>query len=231
MKTRLNKFLADRGVCSRREADRLIEAGDVLVNGQLAGLGVQVDDADEVRVKGKVVEAAAPKLLALAFHKPVGIISSVDPTKRDNILSFLGRTDHIFAVGRLDVASSGLLLLTNDGRLSEKITQPKYEHEKEYVVTVDKDISDQALQEMRDGMMILGSMTKPAKVARVPGRTRSFTIVLTEGRNRQIRRMCEQLGLNVIKLVRTRVMHILLGDLPEGATRPLTQDEIDQLPL
>ncbi len=229
MKTRLNKYLADRGVCSRREADRLIEAGDVVVNGQLAGLGVQVDESDEVRVKGTVVESAAPKPIFLAFHKPVGIITSVDPARRDNVLSFLGIKEHVFPIGRLDVASSGLLLLTNDGRLSERVTQPKYDHEKEYVVTVDKDIDDASLERMRSGILILGSMTKPAKVTRVPGRTRSFTIVLTEGRNRQIRRMCEELGYNVIKLVRVRVMHILLGDLPEGASRPLTREEVDEL--
>lgn len=229
MKTRLNKYLADRGVCSRREADRLIEAGDVVVNGQLAGLGVQVDENDEVRVRGTVVASAAPKPIYLAFHKPVGIITSVDPTTRDNVISFLGLPDKVFPVGRLDVASSGLLLLTNDGRVSEKITSPKYEHEKEYVVTVDRDIPDAALQEMRDGMMILGSMTKPATVTRVLGRTRSFTIVLTEGRNRQIRRMCEQLGFTVIKLVRVRVMHVRLGDLAEGAVRPLTPAEVEEL--
>lgn len=231
MKTRLNKYLADRGLCSRREADRIIAAGEVMVNGQPAGLGVQVDETDEVRFKGELVVAEQPKQVFLAFHKPVGIITSVDPNTRDNVLSFLGLKEHIFPIGRLDVASSGLLLLTNDGRLSERVTQPKYEHEKEYVVTVDKDIDDAALQEMRDGMMILGSMTKPAKVTRVPGRTRSFNIILTEGRNRQIRRMCEALGYRVIKLVRIRVMHILLGDLAEGATRPLTQSEIDQLLL
>lgn len=227
MKTRLNKHLADRGLCSRRKADGLIEAGQVLVNGEVAVLGMLVDETDDVRLMGATVAAEKPKTVYYAFHKPVGIITSVDPKARDSLLTFLKLPERVFAIGRLDVASSGLLLLTNDGRLSERITHPRYHHEKEYVVSVLRPIDDASLKEMADGMMILGSMTKPAKVTRVDQKT--FRIVLTEGRNRQIRRMCESLGHTVNHLTRVRVMSIELGNLPVGDVRPLTSNEIKTL--
>ena len=167
--------------------------------------------------------AEKPKTVYYAFHKPVGIITSVDPRARDSLLTFLKLPERVFAIGRLDVASSGLLLLTNDGRLSERITHPRYHHEKEYVVSVMRPIDDASLQEMADGMMILGSMTKPAKVTRADEKT--FRIILTEGRNRQIRRMCEALGHSVNTLTRVRVMNIELGDLPVGEVRPLSPPE------
>ncbi len=229
MPTRLNKYLADRGICSRRKADELIEAGEVIVNGAVATVGQKVEDTDEVHLKGQAVAVEKPKPLYLALNKPVGIITSVDPKARDNVISLLGINDRVFPIGRLDVASSGLLLLTNDGRLSEHVTHPRYEHEKEYVVTVDRDIDDGALDQMRSGITILGSMTQPATVVRVPGRTRSFHITLKEGRNRQIRRMCEALGYRVVKLNRIRVMNILLGELEEGKWRNLTEAETKQL--
>lgn len=214
-------------MCSRRKADELIAAGKVLVNGKVAELGMQVDETDDVRIEGATVAAEKPKTVYYAFHKPVGIITSVDPKARDSLLTFLKLPERVFAIGRLDVASSGLLLLTNDGRLSERITHPRYHHEKEYVVSVMKPISDDALKEMADGMMILGSMTKPAKVTRVDEKT--FRIILTEGRNRQIRRMCEALGHSVNNLRRVRVMNIELGDLPVGEVRPLTKEETQTL--
>lgn len=214
-------------MCSRRKADELISAGKVLVNGTVAELGMMVDENDDVRLMGQAVAAEKPKTVYYAFHKPVGIITSVDPKARDSLLTFLKLPERVFAIGRLDVASSGLLLLTNDGRLSERITHPRYHHEKEYVVSVMRPIDDASLKEMADGMMILGSMTKPAKVTRVDEKT--FRIILTEGRNRQIRRMCESLGHSVNTLKRVRVMNIELGDLPVGEVRPLSPPEIKTL--
>ena len=227
MKTRINKYLADRGVCSRRKADDLISSGKVVVNGQVAELGLKVDDSDEVVVDGQMLQVAKPKEVYLAFHKPVGIITSVDPNAHDNVIQYINYPERVFPIGRLDVASCGLLLLTNDGRLSERITHPRYDHDKEYVVTVDKPIADKDLETMRRGIVILGSMTKPAIVTRSADDT--FHITLTEGRNRQIRRMCEELGYDVRKLMRIRVMNIELGNLIVGQHRELTNTEVVQL--
>jgi len=229
VETRLNKFLSERGVCSRRKADALIEAGKVRVNGSVAPLGLLVNEHDEIVVEGKAVTSRRPEKVYLVFHKPVGIMTSVDPMARDTIRSYLKLEEHIFSVGRLDVASSGLLILTNDGDLAERITHPRFDHEKEYVVTVDRPIRQEDLRTMEDGMMILGSRTKPAQLKKI-GENR-FTMVLTEGRNRQIRRMCEALGYEVKALRRTRVMNIKLGDLPSGAMRPLTSKELKDLKL
>lgn len=227
MTTRLNKYLADRGVCSRRQADALIESGAVLVNGVKATLGVQVGEGDEVSVNGKVLVNEKPAPIVIAYYKPVGIITSVDPKAHDNVISQIKIKEKIFPIGRLDVASSGLLLLTNDGELSERITHPRFYHEKEYLVTVDKGIKGTDLTQMEDGMMILGSMTKRAKVKKVGQKT--FRIVLTEGRNRQIRRMCEALGYDVVRLRRERVMNIELGDMEVGSWRYLTKEELFKL--
>ena len=227
MKTRINKYLADRGVCSRRKADDLISSGKVVVNGQVAELGLKVDDSDEVVVDGQMLQVAKPKEVYLAFNKPVGIITSVDPNAHDNVIQYVNYPERVFPIGRLDVASCGLLLLTNDGRLSERITHPRYDHDKEYVVTVEKPIADKDLETMRRGLVILGSMTKPAIVTRSASDT--FHITLTEGRNRQIRRMCEELGYDVRKLMRIRVMNIELGNLIVGQYRELTNTEVVQL--
>ena len=227
MKTRLNKYLADRGVGSRRHVDGLIEISQVVVNKKIATLGMQVDETDEIYVGGKLIQSSKPREIYLAFNKPVGIITSVDPNAHDNVIQYVNYPERIFPIGRLDVASSGLLLLTNDGRLSERITHPRYDHEKEYLVTVDKPIDDASLKQMAKGLIILDEMTKPAKVTRVDEDT--FKIILTEGKNRQIRRMCEALGFDVKKLRRIRVMNIELDDLKIGKWRELTNKEVETL--
>jgi len=227
MKTRLNKYLADRGVCSRRKADVLIEQGSVFVNGKKAELGLKVDGEDEIVVSGEKLSFQKPKEVYLAFHKPVGIITSVDPEAHDNVIEYINYPERIFPIGRLDVASSGLLLMTNDGILSERITHPRFDHDKEYVVTVDRAIEDKDLETMRRGIIILGSLTKPAHVVRASEDT--FHITLTEGRNRQIRRMCEELGYEVKKLMRIRVMNIKLGEMEVGEWRELTSAELSTL--
>ena len=227
MKTRLNKFLAERGVCSRRQADALIESRKVKVNGSIAELGLQVNEQDEIIVSGKRIENVRQDKIYLAFHKPVGIMTSVDSKAKDTVRSFLNLKPGVFPVGRLDVASSGLLLLTNDGELSEHITHPRYDHEKEYLVTVDRVVRREDLRTMADGMMILGSKTKPGVVKKIDDNR--FSIILTEGRNRQIRRMCEALGYEVKALRRVRVMNIELEDMPSGKTRPLSTKEIREL--
>ena len=198
-----------------------------MVNGKHAELGLSVDESDDVVVQGKKLIVDKPKEIYLAFHKPVGLITSVDPNAHDNVIAYIGYPERIFPIGRLDVASSGLLLLTNDGRLSEHITHPRYDHDKEYFVTVDKPITDGHLNNMRNGMMILGSMTKLSMITRSGKDT--FHITLTEGRNRQIRRMCEALGYEVKNLKRVRVMNIELGKLQVGKWRELTNTEIVQL--
>jgi 23S rRNA pseudouridine2604 synthase len=227
MKIRINKFLAERGVASRRKVDSLIEQGLILVNGELAENGMQVDENDAILVNGEAVNMRKPKSIYIALNKPVGLITSVDPLTRDNVIDHIGLNTRIFPIGRLDVASQGLLLLTNDGELSERVTHPRYYHEKEYIVRVDREISDDDLEVMRNGMMILGSLTKSAKVVRLD--LDCFRITLTEGRNRQIRRMCEQLGYRVKMLQRIRVMNIELGDMALGEWRFLEEGEISEL--
>ncbi len=226
-KQRLNKFLAEKGICSRRQADELIAKGLVKVNGRVAELGLQVNDQDDIVVRGKKVRTGKPGKIYMAFHKPVGIMTSVDPSAKDTVRSFLQLKERVFPVGRLDVASSGLLILTNDGDLSEAITHPRYHHEKEYSVTVDREISDADLKRLESGIHVLGSKTKRARVKRES--KYKFRIVLTEGRNRQIRRMCEALNYQVKALKRTRVMNIELGALPVGKTRPLSEGELKVL--
>lgn len=227
MQTRINKFLAERGICSRRKADELIAQGKVIVNGKIAEIGMQVSEKDNFVIDGKSVNLKKPESIYIAFNKPVGLITSVDPRARDNVIDHINLDQRIFPIGRLDVASQGLLLLTNDGELSERITHPKYFHEKEYLVKVDKELYEKDLETMRNGMIILDSMTKKARVEKID--SRSFKITLTEGKNRQIRRMCEALGYEVKFLQRIRVMNIHLGNLKIGNWRYLKKSEINEL--
>mgnify|MGYP001600061081 FL=1 len=224
---RLNKYLVDAGVCSRREADRLITLGKIIVNGARAELGQKVDGSEKIVVKGKQVAKPSAKRVYLAYHKPVGIICTSDPQAKDNIIDAVKFPERVFHVGRLDVASSGLILLTNDGDVVNKILRAEGKHEKEYVVTIDRTVSDAFVETMRAGVEIMGRKTLPAKVQKL-GDT-SFAITLVEGRNRQIRRMCEEMHVNVKRLERIRVMNIHLGDLPVGTWRHLTPTEESQL--
>ncbi len=227
MPVRINKYLAQRGVCSRRQADVLIDTGKVVVNGNVAEKGMMISGDEEIRVDGKPLSQKRSELQYLAFNKPVGIMTSMDPNGHETIATFLHLKERLFPIGRLDVASSGLLILTNDGELSAAIMHPSHDHEKEYIVTLEQEIQNEDLQKMADGMMILGSKTKLAKIVRV-GKN-GFHITLTEGRNRQIRRMCEQLGYQVRALKRIRIMNIELGNLLTGTTRLLTPKEISTL--
>ncbi len=224
---RINKYLADRGICSRREADKLVASGQVLVDGVKAVMGQKVTGQEKIVVSGKDVAQAKPTAVYLAYNKPVGIICSTDPKAKDNIVDAVGYPERIFNIGRLDVASSGLILMTNDGDIVNKILRAEGKHEKEYVVTVDKKLTPDFLNKMRKGVLIDDSKTLPARITPLSDKT--FSIILVEGRNRQIRRMCEELGFNVTTLERVRIMHIELGKLRVGEWRHLTKPEEDEL--
>lgn len=223
---RLNKFLSEAGVCSRREADRQIEAGKVYVNGSVATLGTQVNEEDEVIYDGKIVQNKSKKMV-ISFNKPLGIECTSNLDVKDNIISYLNLPFRVFPVGRLDKNSEGLILLTNDGDLSNGILKARYFHEKEYIVTVNKTISKAFINRMSGGVEILETLTRPCKVDKVDETT--FKIVLTQGLNRQIRRMCEALGYEVVKLKRIRVLNILLSDLKLGEWRYLSEQELEEL--
>jgi 23S rRNA pseudouridine2604 synthase len=223
---RLNKYISETGVCSRREADKWIEAGRVTCNGQPAVLGTQVAEGDQVCVDGGLIGQKKQRIY-LALNKPVGIICTTEPHIEDNIIDHVGFAQRIFPVGRLDRDSEGLILLTNDGDIVNEILRSENNHEKEYVVTVDRPITDLALEMMAAGVKIMGEMTKRSKVTRVNPQT--FRIVLTQGLNRQIRRMCSALGYRAQRLQRVRIMNIRLGNLPAGQWRHLTQAEVAEL--
>lgn len=223
---RLNKYLSDAGVCSRREADRLIEEGRVLVDGKPAIQGMQVEDTQEIKVDGKVIKPEEKKVV-LVFHKPKGIECTANINVKKNVISYINYPIRVYYAGRLDKDSEGLLLLTNQGELVNQIMKAGSYHEKEYLVTVDKMITEKFLQKMRDGVPILGTVTRKCKVERESEKT--FRITLTQGLNRQIRRMCNYLGYEVIKLKRIRIMNIKLGDLPVGSYREATKEELDEL--
>ena len=220
---RLNKYISETGVCSRREADKWIEAGRVTWNGEPAVLGTQGADGDEVRVDGELI-GRKTKQVYLALNKPVGIICTTEAHIEDNIIDHVGFPERIFPVGRLDRDSEGLILLTNDGDIVNEILRSENNHEKEYVVTVDRPITDLSLKMMAAGVKIMGEVTKRSKVTRVSAET--FRIVLTQGLNRQIRRMCSALGYKARRLQRVRIMNIQLGNLKPGQWRHLTQAEI-----
>jgi len=223
---RINKFLSEAGVCSRRGADRLIEEDHITIDGKTAVLGDHVLQGQKVCVDGKCVSREDERIM-LAFHKPKGIVCTSEKREKNNIIDYLNYPKRIYPVGRLDKDSEGLLLLTNDGELANKIMRARYYHEKEYEVTVSRPVSETFLRGMAGGVPILDTMTRKCKVEKIG--KRSFRIVLTQGLNRQIRRMCEYFGYRVVKLVRVRVMNIHLGDLPAGQYRELTETEWREL--
>lgn len=225
---RLNKYLSDAGVCSRREADRLVEQGRVTINSQIALMGQKVTAADQVCVDGKVVGREEEQIL-IAFNKPVGIECTSDLSNPDNIIDFIGYPKRIYPIGRLDKNSQGLILLTNDGSLVNSILKGSNYHEKEYIVTVDKPITNEFVEKMSRGIELkeLEQTTRPCKVTKI--NNHNFNIVLTQGLNRQIRRMCKALGYNVQKLKRIRIMNIELGNLQKGAYRNVTDIELEIL--
>ena len=223
---RLNKHISESGICSRREADAWIAAGRVTVNGVAGVLGTQVRPGDEVRIDGKPLPARKQGVY-IALHKPSGITSTTERGVPGNIVDFVGHPARIFPIGRLDKESEGLILLTNDGDIVNEVLREEHGHEKEYLVTVEPDVTGNFLSMMGKGVRIGGEKTKPAKVTRVAADR--FRIVLTQGLNRQIRRMCSALGWRVKRLVRVRIMHIRLGDLPTGSWRDLTDAELRPL--
>jgi 23S rRNA pseudouridine2604 synthase len=220
---RLNKFLAETGACSRREADQWIEAGRVTVNGAPAVLGTQVAAGDDVRVDGQPPRPK-PKRVYLALNKPVGIECTTDREVPGNIVDFVDHPERIFPIGRLDKDSEGLILLTNDGDIVNTILRAEHEHEKEYIVAVDRPITPAFLAGMAAGVPILDTVTNPCRLTQVGKNT--FRIVLTQGLNRQIRRMCEHFEYRVRRLQRVRIMHVQLGTLPVGKWRELTAAEL-----
>lgn len=223
---RLNKAISETGYCSRREADRLIEQRKVKVNGEIAGLGVQVSENDKIIVEGKLITNNV-KLIYLAFNKPVGITSTTDTSIKSNIIDFINFPERIFPIGRLDKPSEGLIFMTNDGDIVNKILRSKNNHEKEYVVTVNKKITDEFIKKMGNGVPVLDIITKKCKVKKIDDF--SFNIILTQGLNRQIRRMCNYMGYEVKTLKRIRIMNIKLGNLKTGKYRYFTPDELTEV--
>lgn len=224
--TRINKFLSETGFCSRREADKLLEDGRITINGVVPEMGTKVGPHDEVRVDGKLVRETTEKSVYLAFHKPVGIECTTNLEVRNNIVDYINYPKRIFPIGRLDKASEGLIFMTNDGDIVNKILRARNNHEKEYTVTVNKPITDRFIQRMGNGIPILDTVTKKCKVEQISQFV--FRITLTQGLNRQIRRMCEYLGYDVTALKRIRIINISL-DVPVGRYRDLTDDEIKEL--
>lgn len=225
--TRINKYLSEVGYCSRRAADKLIEQGRVTINGQVPEMGTKISEGDEVRVDGQLLGPAQEKPVYLAFNKPVGIVCTTDTrVEKDNIIDFINYPTRIFPIGRLDKPSEGLILLTNDGDIVNKILRARNHHEKEYLVTVDKPITADFLQRMRNGVPILDTVTRKCKVEQI--NRFEFGIVLTQGLNRQIRRMCEHLGYRVQKLKRIRIMNVRL-DVPTGQWRDLSPEELKEI--
>ncbi|WP_312202768.1 23S rRNA pseudouridine(2604) synthase RluF [Kosakonia cowanii] len=223
--TRLNKYISESGICSRREADRYIEQGNVFINGKRAGIGDQVVAGDVVKVNGQLIEPRNEEdLVFIALNKPVGIVSTTEEGEKDNIVDFVNHSSRIFPIGRLDKDSQGLIFLTNHGDLVNKILRAGNDHEKEYLVTVNKPVTDEFVRGMGAGVPILGTVTKKCKVKREAPFT--FRITLVQGLNRQIRRMCEHFGYEVTKLERTRIMNVSLTGLPPGEWRDLTGDEL-----
>ncbi len=223
---RLNKYIASSGLCSRREADTLIESGKVTINGEVALQGSKVMDGDIVLVNGRKV-TPDDDMVYIAFNKPLGVTCTTDRRDPSNIIDYIGFDERIFPVGRLDKNSSGLILLTNDGSIVNKLLRAENGHEKEYLVTVNRPYDKNFLRSMESGVPVLGQLTLPCKLK--PAGDRTFKIILHQGLNRQIRRMCEYLGYKVTRLKRIRFMNISLGDLETGKWRYLTASEKKEL--
>ena len=223
---RLNKYIASSGLCSRREADTLIESGKVTINGEVALQGSKVMDGDIVLVNGRKV-TPDDDMVYIAFNKPLGVTCTTDKRDPSNIIDYIGFDERIFPVGRLDKNSSGLILLTNDGSIVNKLLRAENGHEKEYLVTVNRPYDNNFLRSMESGVPVLGQLTLPCKLK--PAGDRTFKIILHQGLNRQIRRMCEYLGYKVTRLKRIRFMNISLGDLETGKWRYLTASEKKEL--
>ena len=228
MATRINKYLSEEGYCSRRSADRLIEEGKVTINGEISEIGSKVQEGDQVKVKGKRIEKSTKqKKIYLAFNKPVGIVCTTNrKVEPDNIIDFIKYPKRIFPVGRLDKPSEGLIFLTNDGDIVNKILRSRNNHEKEYIVSVNRPINKDFVKSMSNGVKILNTVTKNCFVKQLG--PKKFKIILTQGLNRQIRRMCESLGYRVQSLRRVRIMNIKL-DVPTGKYRELTKGELQEL--
>jgi 23S rRNA pseudouridine2604 synthase len=225
--TRLNKYLSEAGFCSRRAADKLIDAGRVTINGKVPEMGTKVASNDEIHVDGKLIKNTKEAFVYLAFNKPIGIVCTTDTrVEKDNIIDFINYPKRIFPIGRLDKPSEGLILLTDDGDIVNKILRASNNHEKEYIVTVDKPISQTFIERMANGIPILDKVTKKCKVEKLS--SQKFKIILTQGLNRQIRRMCEYLNYEVTHLKRVRIMNIKL-DILVGEHRELTIDEFKTL--
>ncbi|QGH62139.1 23S rRNA pseudouridine(2604) synthase RluF [Serratia proteamaculans] len=226
--TRLNKYISESGICSRRDADRYIEQGNVFINGKRVTLGDQVFPGDVVKVNGQLIEPRnEDNLIFIALNKPVGIVSTTEEGEKDNIVDFVNHSTRIFPIGRLDKDSQGLIFLTNHGDLVNKILRAGNDHEKEYLVTVNKPVTDDFIRGLGAGVPMLGTVTKKCKVKKEAPFV--FRIVLVQGLNRQIRRMCEHFGYEVTKLERTRIMNVSMAGLPPGEWRDLTDDELVEL--
>ncbi len=228
MATRINKYLSEVGYCSRREADKLIEEGKVKINGKVIKLGTKLEDSDQIEVEGQIIEKSTEqKKIYLAFNKPVGIVCTTNRrVEPNNIIDFIKYPKRIFPIGRLDKPSEGLIFLTNDGDIINKILRSRNNHEKEYIVSVNRTITKDFIQSMSNGVEILETITKNCFVKQLG--SKKFKIILTQGLNRQIRRMCEALGYRVESLKRVRIMNIKL-DVPTGKYREFSQDEIIKL--
>jgi 23S rRNA pseudouridine2604 synthase len=223
---RINKFFTEHGICSRREADRLIESGVITINGRVAKLGDQVESTDVIARAGCVIPWGKADLY-IKYHKPVGVTTTSESHVPRNIIAEIGHPERIFPIGRLDKDSSGLILLTNDGNIVNEILRAEFGHEREYLVQVDRPFDQSFLDHLSRGVVILGSKTKPCRTMRM--RRDQFRIILTEGRNRQIRRMCQALGYRVIMLHRMRIMHITVNRLSAGSWKELTSPEREEL--
>lgn len=223
---RLNKYLSDAGVCSRRQADRWVEEGKITINGNMAVMGQRVLPGDKVAVNGKPIKKEEEKVL-LAYNKPRGIVCTTSKVEKNNIVDYINYDKRIYPVGRLDKDSSGLILLTNQGELVDKILRGSNYHEKEYIVTLNKKITPEFLRAMGSGVPILDTVTRPCELEQMGPRT--FRIILTQGLNRQIRRMCEYFDYKVVELKRVRIMNIRLGKLKEGTYRKIAGKELEEL--